>query len=108
MPSRPQIAAGVTVLALGGLTAVSLSAGDRAAGAPKQPALAATAPPAVVKTVIARRTIRTKSEQRRDARLKAARNRAIARHRRRIAREQAAIDKLRGRKPAAKKQSGSG
>ncbi|HEV2062163.1 MAG TPA: hypothetical protein VGR12_04855, partial [Solirubrobacteraceae bacterium] len=54
--NRSQIAAGATLVALGGLAAVALVAG----GGQHESSAAAAAPPAEVRTEIVRRTIRVR------------------------------------------------
>lgn len=106
MLSRPQIVAGVTVAALGALTAVAIHAGNTAVKE-KQPAPKVSAPKPVVKTVVVHRTIPTKAERRRAAARhrryvgrRAARRKKAAAHRRAVARREAAA-----KRAAAKKRN---
>jgi hypothetical protein len=80
MLSRPQIVAAVTVVALGGVTAFAISSGNNAAGEKKPAAKAATTKP-IVNTITIQRTIPTKSERRQAQRERAARRRAVQKHR---------------------------
>ena len=89
MPSRPKMTAAVTVIALGAMTAFAIDAGNDAASEQKPTGKAAGSAP-VVNTVVVRRTIPTKEERRRAARVRAARRKAVERHR-------IAIAKLLGR-----------